>query len=322
MKVYIVTHEETLPDIDDTNFFHSRQLFLLARHTPRQKPYMAVAEDEAGRTLAHMLAIVRYRTSWFPPYFFMHCRILGEGVYSDEVKERSEVFGMMLDSLRRRLSNHVLYLEVSHLSQKMFGYREFRQQQFFPVHWLSIHNSLHSRTPEERITKRLQQRIDRAYEKGVMTKEVEDEAEFEAFNKLLRQHNLLKPRRYIPDPQFFREMVKGGFGRLFIVKYKQHVIGCSACAYSGDNAYLWYSAYLRKSYVFLHPDILTIWHTIKDSHRRGYQHIFFLDVGLPFSRNPYREFILRFGGKPVSTYRWFRFSIRWLNRLLSWIYRD
>ena len=322
LKTYVVTNEKELPQLDDANFFHSRDLFLLTRQTPRQKPYMVVAENAEGHVVAHMLAIVRYRTSWLPPYFLVHCRLLGEGVYADEIEQRSEVFGQMLIALRHRLSNRVLYIEVSNLSQKMFAYKEFRRQHFFPVHWMSIHNSLHSHTPEERISSRMQTRIEKAYSRGVVTKEVETEEEFKAFNRLLNKHNLLKPKRYIPKPEFFEGIVKQGRGRLYVTTYKNHVIGCSACAYSGNNAYLWYAAYRRKSYAFLHPDILTIWHAIKDSHRRGYDHIFFLDVGLPFRRNPFREFILRFGGKPTSTYRWFRCSIKWINKLLSWIYRD
>lgn len=322
LKTYIVTREKELPALDDNNFFHSSQLFRLTKQTPRQKPYMVVAENGEGKVVAHMLAIVRYRTSWLPPYFFMHCRLLGEGVYDASVELRNEVFGQMLSTLRQRLSNRVLYIEVSNQSQKMFAYREFRQQQFFPVHWMSIHNSLHSRAPEERISERMKRMIEKSEERGVISKEVETPEEFEAFSKLLRKHHLLKPKRFIPKEEFFKGIVDSGHGRLYITCYKKHVIGCSAVAYSGNNAYLWYSAYRRKSYAYLHPDILTIWHTIKDCHRRGFDHIFFLDVGLPFRRNPYREFILRFGGKPVSTFRWFRCSIKWINNLLSWIYRD
>ena len=163
--VHIITKECDLPELDNTNFFHSRQLFEIARQTPRQKPYMIVAKAPDGQILAHMLSIVRYRTSWFPPYLYMHCRLLGEGVYtySHEGYTENALFGMMLDGLRNKLSNRVLYIEVSNLSQKMFGYRELKQRQFFPVHWMSIHNSLHSHTPEERISKRLQKHIDNAY---------------------------------------------------------------------------------------------------------------------------------------------------------------
>ncbi len=326
-QVRIIEHASQLPAAVeasplDGNFFHSSRLFRLAAQTPRQKPFMAVAETADGQLLGQLLAIVRYRASWFPPYFFMHCRILGEGSYSQECPNRNELFAQMLQVIRNRLGSKVLYLEVSNLSQKMFGYREFRQQHFFPVHWMSIHNSLHSHAPEERISQQMHKRIIHTYARGVVTEEVSAEEDFKAFSKLLHHHNWLKPKRYIPDDVFFRNIRQDGSGRLFVTKYRDRVIGCSAVAYSGTNAYLWYSAFRRKSFAFVHPDIMTIWHAIKDSHQRGYDHIFFLDVGLPFRKNPFREFILRFGGKPVSTFRWFHVSIGWVNSLLSWIYRD
>jgi hypothetical protein len=204
----------------------------------------------------------------------------------------------------------------------MLGYRQLRQLGYFPVNWMSIHNSLHSHAPEERISEKLQKRIDSAHAKGVSTEEVSTEADFMAFSKLLRHHNILKPKRYIPDDKFFRQMMVSEHGRLFVTKYHGKVIGSSACAYSHGNAYLWYSAFRRKTYMHLHPDVLTIWDTMQDAYDRGCQHMCFMDVGLPFSRNPFREFILRFGGKEQSTYRWFRCSIKWVNRLLAWIYRE
>ena len=287
---------------------------------------MVVVEATDGLIVAHLLGIVRYRASWFPPYLYKHCRVLGEGVYHPELLKQpvpqEQLFDMMLEALKQKLGHSVLYIEVSHLSQKMFAYREFRRLRFFPVHWISIHNSLHSHTPEERISQKMQHRIDTAYQRGVVTKEIGTSDEFKAFSKLMRQHNLLKPKRYVPDDAFFQGLHDKGDGRLFITSYKEHVIGCSAVVYSRGNAYLWFAAFRRKSFAFVHPDVLTVWHALKDAHQRGYQHMFFLDVGLPFSRNPYREFILRFGGKPVSTYRWFYCPIGWLNALLSWIYRD
>ena len=322
--IHIITQQEDLPALDDTNFFHSRQLFEIAKQSSHQRPYMVVAQRADGRVIAHLLAIVRYRSSWLPPFLYMHCRIHGEGVYSYPHEDYMEhdLFGSMIETLRNKLGYRVLYIEISNLSTKMFGYRELKQHHFFPVNWMSIHNSLHSHAPEERISKRLKKHIDNAHAKGVVTTEVKDEADFKAFMKLLRKHHWLKPKRYIPDDNFFQAIQKGGYGRLCITCYREHVIGCYAVAYSNQNAYLWYTAFRRKSFAMLHPDELTLWHVLKDAHSRGYQHVFFLDVGLPFSHNPFREFILRFGGKPVSTYRWFHCSIRWLNAVLSWIYRS
>ena len=303
------------------NFFHSPQLFELYRQTPRFKPYMLTVEEADGTVLGQLLAVVRTRSSWLPPSLYRHCHVLGEGVYADDA-QKAEFFGFMLHRLIEKLGKWTLYVEVSNLSTKMAGYRQFRENCFFPVRWMSIHNSLHSRTPEERITPRMQQRIDTAYARGVVTNEVAGDADFDSFLRLLRPHNWLKPKRYIPANDFFKGIYEGGNGRLFLTRYRDHVIGCSAVVYSQGQAYLWYAAYRRKSYAWLHPDMLTIWHVLKDSHQRGLEHVFFMDVGLPFRKNAFREFILRFGGKPTSTYRWFYCSIRWVNALLSWFYRD
>ena len=287
---------------------------------------MVVVSDDEGRVLSHLLTIVRYRTSWIPPFLFIHASILGEGVYTPLSAElglaRDELFGEMLTAITDKLNRQLFYIEVSHLSQKMFAYRQFRKRGYFPVKWMSIHNSLHSHNPEERLSERMLSRIEGIEASGVATHEVTTEAELQQFSRLLRKHNMLKPKRYIPDDQFFRCIMNSNDGRLFLTVYHGHVIGCSACVYSQNNVYLWYSAYKRKTYLRQHPDEMTVWHTIKDAHRRGYDHIFFMDVGLPFSRNPYREFILSFGGKPVATYRWFRFSIRWVNTLLNRLFRD
>ena len=329
---HIYTSGDTLPEgLMEDNFFHSPQFFALYQQTPRHRPYMVTLVDDNGALLAQMLAVVRYRSSWFPPYYYMHCRIMGEGVYKES---SGEAFDQMLKALTSKLGPRMLYVEVSHLSHKMFGYRQLRAARYFPVRWMSIHNSLHSRTPEERISPALQQRIDNAYERGVITDEVKSEDDFKEFMKLLRHHNWLKPKRYIPADEFFHSFIalpmeegKAGIalpddGRLYLTRYHNRVVGCSAVVYSNHQAYLWYAAYRRKSFAWVHPRELTIWHAIKDAHSRGYEHIFFMDVGLPFRKNKFREFILRFGGKPVSTYRWFRCSIKWVNSLLSWLYRS
>lgn len=336
LTTHIYTSSDELPEkLIEGNLFHGRRLFAISRLTPRHRPYMVTMEDEEGTVHAQLLAMVRYRSSWLPPYFYMHCRVFGEGVYlpqydsantHSEVKE--QLFSQMLNALTKRLGNRVLYMEVSNLSHKMFGYKAFREAHFFPVRWMSIHNSLHSRAPEERISERMKKHLSNAQAKGVTVNEVSNEATFRAFMKLLRKHNILKPKRYLPDNEFFRQFVQQGAtngepcGRLYVTHFKNYVIGCAAVAYSGREAYLWYSAFRRKSFALLHPDEVTIWHIIKDAHTRGYNHLSFMDVGLPFRKNSFREFILRFGGKPTSTYRWFRCSIRWINKALSWFYRD
>ena len=317
----IYTECKGMPELHKGNYFHSRELMEVLEQVPRQRPYMVVVTDEEGRELSHMLGIVRYRTLILPPYLLIHCRILGEGVYADPTT-KDQLLGEMLNALTHKLDNRVLYIEVSNMSQKMMGYKQLRQAGYYPVNWMSIHNSLHRHAPEERITEKLQRRIDQAHERGVRTELVKTEDDFKAFSRLLRKHHIMKPKRYIPDDIFFKKAMDQDGAELFVTKYHGWVIACAAVAYSEGDAYLWYSAFRRKTFHKLHPDTMVVWDVMKHAYEKGCQHMRFMDVGLPYGKNPYREFILLFGGKEQSTYRWFRFSIRWVNKLLAWIYRE
>ena len=320
MNVTIYEHASELPPLTGSNYFHSRELMELCELTPRQKPYMVVASDDAGGVRAYLLAVERRRRSWLPPYLYKHVRVLGEGCYTADADQ--QLFGMMVNALTARMQHKALYIEFSNLSQKMFGYRQLRAAGFFPVKWMSIHNSLHSRTPEERISERQLKRINNAKQRGLTTVVATTDEDFQEFSRLLRRHNWLKPRRYIPDNRFFRGMMEAGRCEILLTKTHGKTIGTTVVVFSGDDAYLWYSASRRKTYAALHPNAVTFWETICRAHRNGRRHIRFMDVGLPFRRNPYRDFILSFGGKEVSTFRWFRISIRWVNALASWLWRD
>ena len=192
------------------------------------KPYMTVCTDEDGRVLCHLLAMIRYRTSFLPPFMLIQCRVLGEGVYADSPYRKDELFGEMVTALTQKFNKKVLYIEFSNLSQKMFAYKQFRQNNYFPVHWMSIHNSLHSRTPEERVTDKMLHHIESAYAHGVTCETVDSAADLKAFNKLLHQHHWLKPKRYIPDNQFFNLLKDCDQCQLFVTKFRNRVIGCSA----------------------------------------------------------------------------------------------
>ena len=77
---------------------------------------------------------------------------------------------------------------------------------------------------------------------------------------------------------------------------------------------------MRKTYALQYPGILAVWKALEDARQRGFHHMEFMDVGLPFRKHGYRDFVLRFGGKQSSTRRWFRVNWNWLNKLLVKFY--
>lgn len=238
-----------------------------------------------------------------PPYLFSQGRVYGEGVYRDET-EKKDIFPMMLDAVIKAFHNKLcLFVEFSDLSSKMFGYKAFRQHEFFPVTWMHIHNSLHSLSPEERLSEQTLRTIGKGYNAGIITRETDNDDEIKAFHSMLKNYYRFKPHRYIPSVEFFLELSKSNNGCVYVTLKHERVIGGSAVVYSGNNAYLWFVASRKKSHPVVHPEVLTVWHAIRASYDSGKDHIYFMNVGLPFRTNHYRDFILKFGGKPVSAYR-------------------
>ena len=316
----IYTRGDTLPTMDGGNFYHSPELFHIVERTPGQRPCMAVATDGQGRVVGHILVFL-LRASWMP-LLYWQAHAYGEGDYAEDVN-REEVFGLLLEALVRRLRRRLcFFIEFSDISRKMFGYKYFRAQGFFPIPWQEIHNSLHSMDPHDRLQPKMLKKIGHIYQQGVVTREVTTEEDLDRFVHLVRGFYRWKVHRVVPPEKQIAEIYRSDNGRLFATLYKGRLIGGCVCVYSEGNAYLWYLASLRKRYARLHPATMTVWQAIIWAWKHNYAHIYFLDAGLPYPNNPFREFILRFGGKPVAKYRWFRFSIGWLNKLLSWIWKE
>lgn len=323
VKVKIISKYKELPTMNDNNFFHSPQLFKIIENTPAHTPYMAIATNSEGNIIAHMLAIIRRRGSLLPPYLYTHGHIYGEGVYDDKQTNKEEIFSLMLREITRKFRRRLcLYAEFSDLSTKMFGYRHFRENGYFPISWQEIHNSLHSMSPEKRIGNKLLKRIRHSQKLGIVTQEARDEAEIHQFYTILHNFYRFKFHRFIPPESQILAIGRGQNGHIFVTLYKNKIIGGCICVHDNGNLFLWYHASKRKRYMYLHPNTITIWHAIKYGYEHGYAHIVFLDAGFPLIKNPHRDFILKFGGKPVTKYRWFRISIPWINSFLSWIYRE
>lgn len=120
---------------------------------------------------------------------------------------------------------------------------------------------------------------------GAQVREARTKEEILCFAQMLRHVYSSKIRRHFPSIKFFQhlenQLTKGQQSKIFIVIYKEKIIGGSACIYSDDSAYLWFSGGMRKTYALQYPGILAVWKALDDAKQRGYRHLEFMDVGLP-----------------------------------------
>ena len=329
LKLTTYYHGKDIPELPGKNTFHSKELFLIYEATPGYTPLLIVATED-GRPVARLLAAIRKAKKWLPSSLVKHCVVYSEGEFLDESfstnKEKAEeVFGDMPEHLTQEASRSCVLIEFRNLNNSMFGYRVFRTNDYFPVNWLRVRNSLHSmEKTEDRFSPSRMRQIKKGLKNGARVEEAHTVEEIHDFSRMLHKIYSSRIRRYFPANDFFRHMnnmlIKGQQAKIFVVKYKEKIIGGSVCIYSGDDAYLWFSGGMRKTYALQYPGVLAVWKALEDAHQRGFRHMEFMDVGLPFRKHGYRDFVLRFGGKQSSTRRWFRVNWSWLNKLLVKFY--
>lgn len=315
---------DTVPDLPGESFFHSAELFRVFEQTRGYDPVLIVAYVDE-RVAAKLLAVVRRSARRFPPSVIRRCEAYGAGEYFCAESLREDLFGEMLEYLTAEALRKCFLIEFRNLESPLFGHRAFRRNRYFAVNWLRVHNSLHSRAPEERLSPSRRRQIDRALRGGAVAGPADGEADVEGLSRMLRRAYSSQVRKHLPDQSFFRRLAAQAgekeLARAFTVKYRGRIIGGSVCVFSGPDAYLWFSAGMRKTYARLYPGVLAVWAALTYAWRKGCRHLEFMDAGLPFRRHGYREFVLRFGGKQSSTRRWFRFRWGWLNALLRHFYR-
>ena len=313
-----------IPTLPEQSLSNSSELFQVYGQTPGYTPILVVASiDEIP--IAKLQAVIRRSVRIFPPSLIKRCEIFGIGEYFNDTYSQEELFGLMLEHLTNEVLKDCFLIEFRNLPTALFGYKHFRRNGYFPINWIRVYNSLHNLSPEERLESKRKRQINRSFKYGVTLQEAQTEEDKKTFLQLLKLHYSSKLRKHFPDTKLFQLLTQGSttgnISRIFTVKYKNRIIGGSFCMYSCDRAYLCFSFGLRKTFSWLHPNTMAIWEALIDAYQRGYPHFEFIDAGLPFQKVGYRNFILSFGGKQVSTRRWFRFRWKWINKLFTKLYQ-
>lgn len=115
---------------------------------------------------------------------------MARAFYAPEVENKEAIFSLFVKAITAELTHKLcLFIEISDLSSKMFGYGKLRENGFFPIQWQKIHNSLHSKHPYERLPQKLRDKIAVAEQRGVKAATIESEGkELQQAVKLMRHY--------------------------------------------------------------------------------------------------------------------------------------
>lgn len=314
-------HAEDVPPLPGKNIFYSTDLFRLWERTPGYRAMLLVA-FEGNVPIGKLLCLTRryFRLLGFIDKTF----VFGTGEYFNTSLREDLIFKEMVSYLTSTFKERSFLIEFRNLEEPLFGYRYFRENGYFPVRWLRVRNSIHHDALDKWMSASRRRQIQRGLKNGAVLDVARTTDDVRAFFSMLKKYYSSKIDHYLPAVEFFlslsEQQTEPEIGKIFLVRYKNRIIGGAVCLFSGKDAFLLFSGGMRKSYPLQYPGVLAVWNAMAYAHEQGYEHFEFMNAGLPFKKYGYRDFILRFGGKQMSSRRWFRLGWRWLNAILTRIY--
>ena len=169
MRIEIYTKSKTLPTLIKGPAMHSTQMFRTIEHSKGCKPYMLVGYDTQDNELGHLLVIKRRTIRIIPPILNYWYTINGEGAYRSgcSTTQREEIFAALLEKTFDILDFRHTFIEVLNIEDSRFAYSTLSSHNFIPMRDQRLYISLHSKEPQERLTRAYKAHIRKAEKSGV-----------------------------------------------------------------------------------------------------------------------------------------------------------
>lgn len=325
LKVFY--NKKDLPPLDDVSFFNSPSTFDLYQDVSLFTPLMVVCfENEVP--VASLFAHIKRINKLLNSSIFRRCYVSQKPAYYKSNLPEEEIFAKLLNALMTEVRSRILYVEIRNLGDPIFGYKAFRNNNFFSIKWINIKNSLQKkRKIWDQLSRSRKNQVNKAKRKGVYIEEVTTENKLADIYKLINKNlNWKFSHRFPPYDyfdNFFHSFILQDKGKIFIAKHQGKIIGGIIIGlHDNKNAYSLYYWGKTKTYKKLYPTIYTIWHALDYAEKNGFKYFDFMDSGYLHEKAGKPRFILQFGGKQHATRRWYKFSWSWINFIASKFYDE
>lgn len=290
---------ELVANSTSASFFQTRECFEFYESLSFLKPFVyAVSDDEKLVGLVCGYVILDGN---FIKRFFSRRAIIPGGLLLDE-KISTEALQLLLKHLIQELSKQSIYIEIRNytdysLFRSGFESVGFRYQPHLNFHLVTA--DVDSALKHLNSTKRRDIKLSR--KEGADWFETMNNEDIKAYYKLLSQLYKAKIKTPLFPLEFFEKLVQLPQGKLFVVKYKENIIGGSVCVLlPNQTVYEWFVCGLDRQIKNVFPSTVATWAGIEYAASNGFARFDMMGAGKPDAGYGVREFKSKFGGELVE----------------------
>lgn len=303
---------------DTASFFQTPECYHFYASLSFLKPFVfGVSENDilvgimCGYIIADGNAVKRFfsRRAIVPGGLLLHSNI------------SSSALQTLLREATTQLRNKAIYLEIRNYNDYAVHRPAIESVGFM----YNAHLNFHVDTPDVdsvlrklNVTKRRDIKLSR--NEGAEWIESKDPEDLNDYYKILHELYVKKVKTPLFPREFFENLVQMENGKLFVIKYKNKVIGGSVCvALPGVALYEWFVCGLDGQIKNVYPSTIATYAAIDYAARNGFQRFDMMGAGKPDEAYGVREFKSKFGGKLLEQGRFLFINKPELYKLGNWV---
>ena len=265
---------------------------------------IAIADSE---TIKALVVITLQKEPGIKGFFSRRAIVYGGPLIDDDYPEALE---MLLKQILTFLNSKTIYIEIRNFSDYA-NYKEiFIQHGYNYTPWLNFKLATRDfKSMSAAVSDSRMRQIKKAKKNLVTWKEAQNMEDVMLFYDILARlyrHKIHKP---LLPVDFFRNFFETGFGKYFLVCYKNKIIGGIMCPLMEEKViYEFYVCGLDDEFKEQHPSIMSTWAAMEYANQNNIPVFNLMGAGTPDEQYGVRDFKARFGGELVEYGRFIRIN--------------
>lgn len=287
----------------NANFFQSPLSFEFFSGIKGYQPLFICATENAKLTGVLLAVLINELGS--KEFFSRRCIIWGGPLCND-----NNTADKLLKALISYTKSKSIYIEIRNIFNTEALKTVMEANGFKYSDWLNYVVTVDDiDTIRKRINDSKRRQISKSLKVGATISEAKNINQLESLYSLLSNLYKEKIRKPIPSFQFFKKFFsENKYGKIFVVEYREKIIGGTVCPVYKDRIYEWYVCGLDREFKDVHPSALATWAPIEYAAKNGLKYFDFLGAGSPNSDYGVREFKAQFGGDLLNLGRYLRIN--------------
>lgn len=237
----------------------------------------------------------------FVKRYFSRRAIVPGGVLID-ANISDKALQTLLDYAKNELSHKAIYIEIRNYNDYSAFRPVFEKVGFAYQPHLNFHvPTPYVETALKQLSSSKRRQIKLSFKAGATIGLADTSEDIKQFYDLLEELYRNKVRTPFFPNEFFYKLAALRSGRIFVVKFKEKVIGGIACVlFDKNTVYEWFVCGddgLEKN---LYPSVLATWAGIEYAATNGFERFDFMGAGKPEENYGVRDFKSKFGGELVE----------------------